>query len=231
MRLDGIQKPEQILAISMAKNILQKSFGEGMEFEIVYQSMINSLNQSPTGEKINLSLQIGEGQAIERIPLKMMNEYGLHNSYSSKVNSVTTNSSDTKMQRIYDSVNKYSLEFGVDPKLVLAVIKAESNFDPNVTSSAGAMGLMQLMPVNCKEDGVSDPFNIEQNIRGGIKQLKGHLDRYNGNIEMALMAYNAGPGTVKRRGVTSVSDLYKMPKETQNYVPKVMKYYQNGINV
>ena len=133
------------------------------------------------------------------------------------------------MQRIYSAVNKYSEEFGVDPNLVLAVIKAESNFNPNVVSSAGAMGLMQLMPVNCEEDGVSDPFNVEDNIRGGVKQLRGHINRYNGDIEMALMAYNAGQGTVKRRGVTSADDLYKMPKETQNYVPKVMKYYLNGL--
>ena len=88
------------------------------------------------------------------------------------------------------------------------------------------MGLMQLMPVNCEEDGVSDPFNVEDNIRGGVKQLRGHINRYNGDIEMALMAYNAGQGTVKRRGVTSVDDLYKMPKETQNYVPKVMGMFE-----
>ena len=86
---------------------------------------------------------------------------------------------------------------------------------------------MQLMPVNCKEDGVSDPFNIEQNIEGGTKQLKKYLQMYNGNIEMSLMAYNAGQGTVARRGVTSVNDLYKMPKETQNYVKKVMATYKS----
>ena len=230
MKIDGLQKPEQLLSMGMMQNILKKSFGDGMEFEVVYQSLLNSLNNSQVGEELNNSIQVGAGQDLESIPLKMMSNLGYYNTNNiEKVLSVSTDSTDSKMQQIYDSVNKYSKEFNVDPNLVLAVIKAESNFNPNVVSSAGAMGLMQLMPVNCEEDGVADPFNIDQNIRGGVKQLKGHIDRYNGDVEMALMAYNAGPGSVKRRGVTSVSDLYKMPKETQNYVPKVMKYYTEGI--
>ncbi|MGG7178816.1 lytic transglycosylase domain-containing protein [Clostridium paraputrificum] len=229
MSINGIQKPEEMLALNMMQNIMKKSFGDGMEFEMVYQSLLNSINESPTGESLSNAIQVSEGQSLEDIPLRLMNELSYYNSNINKISNVTTTSTDTKMQQIYESVNKYSEEFGVDPKLVLAVIKAESNFDPNVTSSAGAMGLMQLMPVNCKEDGVSDPFDIDQNIRGGVKQLKGHIDRYNGDIEMALMAYNAGPGTVKTRGVNSAADLYKMPKETQNYVPKVMKYFREGI--
>lgn len=93
-------------------------------------------------------------------------------------------------------------------------------------SPVGAKGLMQLMPENCRDLGVSDPFNIEQNIDGGVRHIKEYLDRYKGNMEMALMAYNGGPTRMMNRGVRSINDLYKMPKETQNYVPKVMSYYR-----
>ena len=73
---------------------------------------------------------------------------------------------------------------------------------------------------------MKNAYNIEENINGGTKLLKEYLDRYNGDIEMALMAYNGGPTRMAQRGVKSVSDLYKMPKETQKYVPTVMKFYR-----
>ncbi|MPM77408.1 hypothetical protein SDC9_124411 [bioreactor metagenome] len=93
-------------------------------------------------------------------------------------------------------------------------------------SRAGAKGLMQLMPENCRDLGVKDPLNIEENIDGGTRHIKEYLDKYNGDVEMALMAYNGGPTRMAKRGVKSINDIYKMPKETQNYVPKVMKYYK-----
>ena len=133
-------------------------------------------------------------------------------------------------ERIENAVELYSNQHGVDSNLVKAIIKVESNFDPNVVSSAGAKGLMQLMPENCKALGVEDPFNIEQNIEGGVKHIKEYIDRYDGDIEMALMAYNGGPTRMMNRGVTSIDDIYKMPKETQNYVPKVMSYYRGFTN-
>ena len=77
--------------------------------------------------------------------------------------------------------------------------------------------------------GITDEYDVDQNINGGTKLFKEYLDQYDGNTEMALMAYNGGPGTMQKRGVSSAADLYKMPKETQNYVPKVMGYYRNGV--
>ena len=133
-------------------------------------------------------------------------------------------------ERIENAVQLYSNKYGVDSNLVKAIIKTESNFDPNVVSSAGAKGLMQLMPENCRDLGVEDPFNIEQNIEGGVKHIKEYIDRYNGDVEMALMAYNGGPTRMMNRGVKSMADIYKMPKETQNYVPKVMSYYRGFAN-
>ena len=138
----------------------------------------------------------------------------------------SSNKDENINARIDNAISKASKKYGVDENLIRAIIKVESNFNPNCVSKAGATGLMQLMPQYCDDLGVSDPFNIEQNIDGGTKEIKRYLDKYNGDVEMALMAYNGGPTRMAKRGVKSVADIYKMPKETQNYVPKVMKYYK-----
>jgi len=226
------QNAQNVLKMQMMEKILKKSFGDGMEFEIVYQAMIDSMTKASSQSEVAglLSGSNSSGQNLEDMSSLLSN--GLtykSNISSSTVSSSTYTGSNANMSEIYDVVNKYSKEYGVDSKLVLAVIKAESNFDSTAVSSAGAQGLMQLMPENCKENGVSNPFNINQNIKGGVEQLKGYLDSYGGDVQMALMAYNGGPGTMEKRGVTSSSDLYKMYEETQNYVPKVMNYYKNGI--
>ena len=138
----------------------------------------------------------------------------------------TTSKDESTKIRIDNAINSSSKKYGIDENLIRAIIKVESNFNPNCVSKAGAKGLMQLMPENCRDLNVSDPFNIEQNIDGGTRHIKEYLDKYNGDVEMALMAYNGGPTRMARRGVKSIEDIYKMPKETQNYVPKVMKYYK-----
>lgn len=137
-----------------------------------------------------------------------------------------TNSNLTQKEQIEDAVKKASRKYGVDANLIKAVIKTESNFKPNVVSKAGAKGLMQIMPSNFKKLGISNAFDIYQNVDGGTKLLKEYINKYNGDIQMALMAYNGGPTRMAKRGVTSISQIYKMPKETQNYVKKVMKYYR-----
>lgn len=143
---------------------------------------------------------------------------------SNKIES--TNKDKNVSKNIEEAISTSSKKYGVDENLIRAIIKVESNFNPNVVSSAGAKGLMQLMPENCKDLGVENPFDIKQNIDGGTRHIKEYLDKYNGNVEMALMAYNGGPTRMAKRGVTSIEHIYKMPKETQNYVPKVMKYYR-----
>lgn len=228
--LEQQQKAQELLKMQMMQKILKQSFGDGMEFEIVYQAMIDSMTKSSSQSEV-AGLLTGtnnsNGQNLEDLASMLSN--GLTYKNITGASTSTYTGSDANMSKIYDAVNKYSKEYGVDSKLVLSIIKTESNFDSNSVSSAGAQGLMQLMPENCKKNGVSDPFDVEQNIKGGIEQLKGYLDSYGGDVQMALMAYNGGPGTMQRRGVTSDSDLYKMPEETQNYIPKVLNYYKNEI--
>ncbi len=117
-------------------------------------------------------------------------------------------------------INTYSKKYGIDPNLVTSIIKAESNFNPNAVSKAGASGLMQLMPNTAKSLGVTNIFEPKENIEGGIKYFKGLLDEFDQNLPLALAAYNAGPEVVKKTNNIPPID------ETQNYVEKVLKFYK-----
>jgi soluble lytic murein transglycosylase-like protein len=122
----------------------------------------------------------------------------------------------------YDSeIRKASNRYGVDYALVKAVIKAESNFDPQAVSRAGAKGLMQLMPGTAKALGVNDSFHPEDNIDGGVRYLRYLLDLFNRDFKLALAAYNAGEETVFRyNGIPPY-------RETQIYVLRVLQYFKN----
>lgn len=112
-------------------------------------------------------------------------------------------------------IDRYAAANGVSPNLVKAVIKTESDGNPRDVSRAGAMGLMQLMPDNVKDAGIDDPFDPEQNIAAGTKQLSDLLTQYGGNLDLALAGYNAGPGNVRKYG-----GVPPFP-ETENYIKKV----------
>ncbi|MBI5014271.1 MAG: transglycosylase SLT domain-containing protein [Deltaproteobacteria bacterium] len=111
--------------------------------------------------------------------------------------------------------------YGLDPALIRAVIQAESGGNVRAISPAGAQGLMQLMPETARALGVVDPFDPEQNVLAGSRFLKSLLDRYDGNLESALAAYNAGPGRVDRGGT--------LPRETREYVGRVKRGYREFV--
>ena len=116
-------------------------------------------------------------------------------------------------------IQKYSAEYSLDPNLVAAVIQAESSGNPRDISSSGAMGLMQLMPENVQEYNVADPFDPEQNIKGGMAQLSDYIKMFNGDISKGLAAYNVGPRYVKNGEWTSMSG-------ATHYVSKVTSLWQ-----
>jgi soluble lytic murein transglycosylase-like protein len=113
---------------------------------------------------------------------------------------------------------------GIDPNLLTGLIRAESNFDPNAGSPAGAQGLTQLMPGTAAGLGVSNPLDPVQSIEGGARYLRQQLDRFGGDVTKALAAYNAGPGAVERFGGVPPYE------ETQNYVRRVLGYAQGTIS-
>jgi soluble lytic murein transglycosylase-like protein len=128
----------------------------------------------------------------------------------------TTRPVSRRAAQYHSLIEEHAAQNVVNADLVRAVIQAESAFNPRAVSPKGAMGLMQLMPATAAEYGVLDPFDPVDNVRAGVKYLKRLLDMYSGRVELALAAYNAGPGAVKKYGGT-------VPpyRETRNYVAKI----------
>jgi soluble lytic murein transglycosylase-like protein len=129
---------------------------------------------------------------------------------------VTRSAVSERAKGFDDLINEHSQNHGVRPDLVRAVMQVESGFNPYARSPKGAMGLMQLMPATAKQYGVLNAFNPVENVRAGVAYLRGLLDRYQGNEELALAAYNAGPGAVDKHGQT-------VPpyRETRDYVARI----------
>jgi soluble lytic murein transglycosylase-like protein len=125
-----------------------------------------------------------------------------------------------------DLISLHAREQSVRPDLVRAVMQVESAFNPNARSPKGAMGLMQLMPATARQFGVKNPFNPSENVRAGVAYLRELLDRYQNNEELALAAYNAGPGAVDKHGQT-------VPpyRETRNYVSQINQMASRPIAV
>lgn len=121
-----------------------------------------------------------------------------------------------------DLINIYADKHGLDPLLVKAIIKVESNFNPNAVSPKGATGLMQLMPGTAKMLGVKNSYNVNQNISGGTSYFRKLMDMFDSDTKLALAGYNAGENAVIKYG-------YSIPpyRETQNYVKKVMHHYKH----
>ncbi len=130
---------------------------------------------------------------------------------------------EKNLKDINHIVDTASKKYGVDSGLVKAVIKAESDFDAGSTSHKGAMGLMQLMPDTAKDLGVKDPYNPVENVMGGTRYLKSLLDRYDGDINLALAAYNWGMGNVEKHPG-------RLPEETKIYIARVNEYHSQEVS-
>lgn len=163
------------------------------------------------GEKVytNLCGKVSTKIVIKKIPEKKINPSPLTYSYSRE-----------ELEKI---VEEKSTQYGVDSKLIKEMIKEESNWNPNAVSPKGAMGIMQLIPSTALLMGVKNPFDPVENIDGGIRYMKYLLERFNGNVTLALASYNAGPNLVESLGrIPNIS-------ETQNYVKRISLRYSGKI--
>ena len=153
------------------------------------------------------------------LPVPNTHGYATPSAFASTLRSRAISSGSVDLDAIFDAAGQ---KYNISPNLLKAVAKVESNFRADVTSKVGAMGIMQLMPGTARYLGVDDPYNAEQSIMGGAKYLREQLDRFNGDVEHALAAYNAGwPAVIKHGGIPPF-------RETQAYVPKVLSYMGGG---
>ena len=167
------------------------------------------------------SLGLSETEKAEKVSENIAKEKSQSLSDVQKVENPGTVLADMPLadQNLSTLIEAAARKYKVDPKLVAAVAEVESNGNQEAVSSAGAIGVMQLMPDTAASLGV-DPYNKQQNIEGGAKYLRQMLDTFGGDTKKAVAAYNAGPGAVKDYGGVPPY------KETQNYVSKVLDIYR-----
>jgi len=153
--------------------------------------------------------------------------YGRESAQSASAKIVAANAGghQASQEEIDQSIVMAAARHNVDPNLVRAVVKVESNFNSSAVSRKGAMGLMQLMPSTARQLKVRNPFDPEQNVDAGVRHLKQLLENYNGDVNLTLAAYNAGSGAVARSG--------GVPHyaETQNYVRRITHLYYGGYDL
>ena len=166
-------------------------------------------------------------QAARSAAAEVSQYYAHESSQSASAKIVAANSRghQASQEEIDSSIVMAAARHNVDPNLVRAVVKVESNFNSNAVSRKGAMGLMQLMPQTARSLNVKNPFDPAQNVDAGVRHLKSLLESYGGDVNLTLAAYNAGSGAVARSaGVPHYA-------ETQNYVRRITNLYYSGFDI
>jgi soluble lytic murein transglycosylase-like protein len=193
--------------------------------KLVYWSSKES-RWKPVPSANTASMQAARSAAAE-VSQSFTQYYG-HDSVQSanaKILAANSRGHQASQEEVDSSIVMAAARHNVDPNLVRAVIKVESNFNSNAVSRKGAIGLMQLMPSTARELKVRNPFDPDQNVDAGVRHLKYLLESYNGNVDLTLAAYNAGEGAVRRSaGVPHYS-------ETQNYVRRITNLYYGGFDL
>jgi len=173
------------------------------------------------------SMQAARSAAAE-VSQYQASQYYAHDSAQSanaKILAANSRGHQASQEEIDSSIVMAAARHNVDPNLVRAVVKVESNFNSNAVSRKGAMGLMQLMPSTARELKVNNPFDPEQNVDAGVRHLKQLLENYRGDVNLTLAAYNAGSGAVARSaGIPHYA-------ETQNYVRRITNLYYGGFDL
>ncbi len=187
-----------------------------------YHSAVADIYQYTDNKGVLHFTNVGSGKNHRKVTSEPKAASPGEHGSPSEIISIPARSSSADLPSSYvDIINTACDRHGVDPALVHAIVKVESDFNPYALSRKGAMGLMQLMPQTAVDMNVKNSFNPHENIDGGVKYLKYLLDRYEGNLQLALAAYNSGETAVKRWGTIPPF------RETQQYVKKILQIY-NG---
>lgn len=217
------------LRVLMEINSLQ-SFGAVQSYNEQAGSsstMFNSMLEEILGQSSTANSTLGTVLSSQQLQYSGVNQVFFPSTLTAALATATSNSpvvanhATPSLKNYGHIIQQAAKKFDLPDRLISSVIQHESNFDSNAVSHAGAQGLMQLMPGTAKFLGVKNSFDPEQNITGGARYLRQMLNQFNGNIEHALAAYNAGPGNVKKFGGIPPF------KETQNYVSKVLNTFNS----
>jgi len=187
--------------------------------QVATQASESALLTENNNRRAELSNLLSQSASIKQIEAALLKQKSSLSEQIAALEQAYTSGSLTKAQ-LWNDLYAIAQGYGVDPYLILAVIQQESGGNPSAKSSAGALGLMQLMPSTAAGLSVTNPLDPIQNLEGGIRDLAGLIQQYNGNIALALAAYNAGAGNVAKYGGIPPFN------ETQNYVKNILYLYQ-----